>query len=151
MRGPQARAAAGWRRAAAPSVILQDELRELKSMINESGMESGRKMVALREVTRALAKLEKGDDPLSGLCPPPDCAPCHGATSGTHCFLCQKRRREPGALERTCRDRVVRKLSELRRASADVQVTCPPARPPARPPAPPCPARIELAALRAEL
>lgn len=120
--------------AGSRAIVMQAELRELSTMIDESGLDAARKKDAVREVTKALAKLEKGDDPLAGLSPPPGCPPCHGATSGTHFFLCQKRTRQPGALERSCRDRVIRKLSELRRASADAQVK-------RRAPRPPCPAR----------
>ena len=91
------------RQAAAQPPIdkLEEKLREVVSRLD-----TDRRGDAHRAISQACKKLRDGKNPLEGLKPPADCAPCHGRKGGTHHFLCAKRVRNPSPEEVRARDKV---------------------------------------------
>mmetsp|Transcript_69459 Transcript_69459/g.190668 ORF Transcript_69459/g.190668 Transcript_69459/m.190668 type:complete len:213 (-) Transcript_69459:122-760(-) len=96
---------------------MPEELKELCRLVNDSGLTSERRADAHGAVRQALRKIEAGQNPCSGLNPPPGCAPCVAGQKGkTHHFFCEARSRQPGVPEITTREQIKRKLIEIYRA-----------------------------------
>jgi hypothetical protein len=101
--------------AAAAGHAHDAELQELLSHVG--GLPSGRAAQARKEISKALAAARRGENPLSATLRAP-CGPCaKGRTGATHTFLCQTRARQPEQAEKLARDRVVKGLTNVRRAA----------------------------------
>lgn len=78
-------------------------------------MSNERKGFARRSVEEAVDKLRRGERPLAGPRPPPDCSSCNGGNKDHH-FLCQKRKQDPPSSEMKLRSR--RKVMDASTAAA---------------------------------
>ena len=78
-------------------------------------MSNERKGLARQNVEEAVDKLRRGERPLAGPCPPPDCSSCNGGNKGHH-VLCQKRKQDLPSSEMKLRSR--RKVMDASSAAA---------------------------------
>eukprot|EP00966_Prymnesium_polylepis_P266032 6145268-Prymnesium_polylepis.1 len=101
---------------------LRQALVEISREVNESSLDAARKKDAHSAVKEALRKIERRQDPLTGLSPPALCGPCNGQHGGTHHFFCGRRKREPGIVEKGVRDALMQRVATLFRALLEAAV-----------------------------
>ena len=100
------------RATAADRESHDDFERDIKDLIFKGSLDEDRKDAAFKDVTIACKRLRDGLNPTDGLKPPKTCVVCSGSHGGgTHDFLCLKRKRNPGPIEFTLRQKILARLA----------------------------------------
>ena len=104
------------RAAAAASSPADDFEAKLLHRVEQAGLKGDRAELGRQAVKEACAKLRAGDDPLSGLKPPPSCHACNTDEHGGHHFLCLRRARQPKGVEKDVKQSLIASLNAEHRA-----------------------------------